>query len=217
MSEQGGPMAKAKIIILEKKDGTYNTYRNIKLKANEEIEVQFNPNEYSISMSSKCKLRSLKKKSEEEDDVEYASFIPENPRELSVTLFYDTLMQAYFDARKDNFAKSAETYEKKYEKDKQQNINEVYLNKLMALVAEEKTSKRPPRVAFAWGSHYFVGYVTSLDISYKRFNVNGVPIRAEVSMRMIECRQKVSEDSSSSDTSGLVGDEPMGLDGLFGE
>mgnify|MGYP003300908974 CR=1 FL=1 len=216
MGEQSGPVAKAKIIIAERKDGTYSTYKNVKLKAREEIEVQFNPNEYSISMSSKCKLRPLKKKSEEEDEIEYASFIPENPRELSVTLFYDTLMQAYFDARKDNFSKSADIYEKKYGKDKQQNVNEVYLNKLMALTAEEKTSKRPPRVVFAWGSHYFVGYVTSLDISYKRFNANGVPIRAEVSMRIIECRQKISEDSSNSDTGGLIGDEPMGLDELFG-
>ncbi len=216
MGKQGGPVAKAKIIICEKKDGIYSTYRNIKLKAREEIEVQFNPNEYSISMSSKCKLRPLKKKSEEEEEIEYASFIPENSRELSVTLFYDTWMQTYFDARKDNFSKSAEDYEKKYEKDKQQNVNEVYLNKLMALTAEEKTRKRPPRIAFSWGSHYFVGYVTSLDISYKRFNANGVPIRAEVSMRMIECRQKIKEDSSSANKSGLIGDEPMGLDMLFG-
>lgn len=217
MGKQGGPVAKAKIIVLEEQDGTYSAYRRIKLKAKEEIEVQFNPNEYSISLSSKCKPRPVKKKSKEKEEIEYASFIPENPRELSVTLFYDTWMQAYFDAKKDNFSESVETYEKKYKQDKQQDINEVYLNKLMALTTEEEISKRPPRVAFAWGSHYFVGYITSLNISYKRFNVNGVPIRAEVSMRMIECRHNVNKNSNDSDVSGLVGDEPMGLDELFGE
>lgn len=209
MGEQSGPIEKAKIIVI---DG--GTYRGIKLEAKESIEVQFNPNEYSISLSSNYKPKHSKSKKKKKP--KYYEFFPENPRELNVTLFYDTWMQAYFEAVKDNFKDTLDKYEKKY--DEKQDVNAVYLNKLMALTFEEETSKKPPEITFSWGSTSFKGYVTSLDISYKRFNRQGEPIRAEVALRMMESvSETIAENSSTSEKSGLTGDEPMGLDELFGE
>ena len=80
----------------------------------------------------------------------------------------------------------------------------------MALTCAEKTSKKQPRVKFCWGTTSFRGYVTSVDISYKRFDSQGVPTRAEVSLKMTEFLEgMMEEDSSGTSKKGLTGDTPM--------
>ena len=80
----------------------------------------------------------------------------------------------------------------------------------MALTCAEKTSKKQPRVKFCWGTTSFRGYVTSVDISYKRFDSEGVPTRAEVSLKMTEFLEgMMEEDSEGTSKKGLTGDTPM--------
>ena len=204
---QDGPVAKAKLIVLDK-----GTYRGITFKENDTIEVQFNPNEYSVSLSSGYKKRSRKSDSEDKKDSKEqpknVAFFYNEPIQLSVNLFFDTQMRGYLDAMKDNFKETTDRYEKKYEDKK--NVNSIYLLKLMALTCAEKTSKKQPRVKFCWGTTAFKGYVTNVDISYKRFDTEGVPTRAEVSLKMTEHLDgMIEEDSGETSKKGLSGDTPM--------
>lgn len=210
MAETKGPIAKANIIVVDS-----GTYGNITFKANEKIEVQFNPQDYSISarVNYNPKKSGLKKKNK----INHYGFVPAEPKELQVKLFYDTAMRAYLDAMKDSFKNSSDKYEEKYKGN--EDVNAVYIDKLMALVKDENTNNKPPEVIFSWGSTNFKGYVTNLQVNYMRFNVNGEPTRAEVSMSMMETINKDvnSGSSSNSGSGGLIGDEPMGLDSLFGD
>lgn len=204
---QNGPVAKAKLVVLDK-----GNYRGVTFKENDSIEVQFNPNEYSISLSSGYKKKSKKSDVEDKKDSKEqpknVEFFHEEPIQLSVNLFFDTQMQGYLDAIKDNFKETTDRYEKKYEDKK--NVNAIYLKKLMALTCAEKTSKKQPRVKFCWGTTSFKGYVTSIDISYKRFDTEGVPTRAEVSLKMSEFLEgMMEEDSKETSKKGLTGDVPM--------
>jgi len=210
MADVQGPIAKANIIVVDA-----GTYGNITFKANEKIEVQFNPTEYSISSS--VSYNPKKSGSKKKDKVNHYGFVPSEPRQLQVKLFYDTTMRAYLDAMKDSFKNSSDTYEEKYKGN--EDVNSIYIDKLMALMKDEKTSNKPPEVIFSWGSTNFKGYISSLDVNYKRFNANGEPTRAEVSVSMKEAKSEnvTNSSNSSSASGGLIGDEPMGLDSLFGE
>jgi nucleoid-associated protein YgaU len=44
----------------------------------------------------------------------------------------------------------------------------------------------PPRITFIWRSLHFVGVITSLNIKYKQFGVDGLPVRAEASISITE-------------------------------
>lgn len=46
---------------------------------------------------------------------------------------------------------------------------------------------RPPYVVFAWGTHFsFTAYITSVTAKYTLFRPNGMPIRAECSLKLTE-------------------------------
>jgi nucleoid-associated protein YgaU len=44
----------------------------------------------------------------------------------------------------------------------------------------------PPRITFIWRSLHFVGVISSLNINYKQFGVDGLPVRAEVTISITE-------------------------------
>jgi hypothetical protein len=44
----------------------------------------------------------------------------------------------------------------------------------------------PPRVTFIWRSLQFVGVITNLTITYKQFGVDGLPVRAEANISIME-------------------------------
>jgi nucleoid-associated protein YgaU len=44
----------------------------------------------------------------------------------------------------------------------------------------------PPRITFIWRSLHFVGVITSLNINYKQFAVDGLPVRAEATISITE-------------------------------
>jgi nucleoid-associated protein YgaU len=44
----------------------------------------------------------------------------------------------------------------------------------------------PPRITFIWRSLHFVGVITSLNINFKQFGVDGLPVRAEATISITE-------------------------------
>jgi hypothetical protein len=45
-----------------------------------------------------------------------------------------------------------------------------------------KGAHSPPRITFHWRSLHFVGVIASLNINYKQFGVDGLPVRAEATI-----------------------------------
>jgi len=69
------------------------------------------------------------------------------------------------------------------------------LDALRAVVAEKVIGKtvRMPIVELLWGSLYFVGRLTSLDVKYTLFKPSGEPLRARVSLKFMEYERDYSE------------------------
>jgi len=72
--------------------------------------------------------------------------------------------------------------------------------RLLRWMDMEEGSNMPPVVVFHWGhNQYFTGYFTSLGITYQLFNLEGLPIRAKVSVQM---KEEPETASSQNPTSG---------------
>ncbi len=48
------------------------------------------------------------------------------------------------------------------------------------------SQSNPPRLTFTWGTLYFVGHISSLNVTYKLFGTSGQPVRAEVQLSLTE-------------------------------
>ncbi len=67
---------------------------------------------------------------------------------------------------------------------------------LQALSDVDAGLKRPPKVKVVWGAEgapgmipKFEGVVESMNVKYTMFDSNGMPLRATVSVRLIEARK----------------------------
>jgi hypothetical protein len=72
-------------------------------------------------------------------------------------------------------------------------VREVWVNKLLAMtnpdvavVGEQGSKKRPPKVEFTWGSFKLLGVIESLSVTYLMFSTQGTPLRAKVAVKMKE-------------------------------
>lgn len=211
MAGLNGPAAKARIIVIDA-----DTYGTVEFKAGEKIEVQFNPEEYSITkqMQGASKTKGV---GEEKEATAYDFKSPE-PKSLQVKLYFDGAMQGYLEAEKNRFEKPLSEYGKKYEG--KQDVNRLCVNRLFALTERGTKSGQPPRIVFSWGSTSFKGYLSGIQVHYKRFNANGEPTRAEIDITIRGLTGDEVEgggrEQSASGQEMLTGDEPMGLDELFG-
>ena len=54
----------------------------------------------------------------------------------------------------------------------------------------KKTTKRPPKITFDYGGFKFVGVAKNLSVQYTLFTQQGVPIRADVKLSLMQCDPK---------------------------
>ncbi len=202
------------------------------------IKVQFNPTSYSIKSRSNVDAKNI---GASDGADKYGEFSPD-PRELSVTLFYDSIVQMDFLEKSKNIFNDVKSVIMKgggvvetamgliEVVDKypaEQDLNEMYLDRLSRLGTVMEMPPRLPWIAFIYGSTEFRGFVNDLSIKYKRFNKQGEVIRAEVSLSIKEVAEFAEESSSpaaapaatgaaGASTPQVVKDEPINLSDLFG-
>jgi nucleoid-associated protein YgaU len=134
---------KAKITIL---DGPH---------ARDEIEVMFNPSEYSVV--SIAQLDDKNKK-----DITFKSV---NIEDFTVKLIFDT-----YEKHKDN--ESGKDVRKVTEK----------ITRIMMPFKEGKKGKRPPVCLFSWGKFAYKGIISKIDQKFILFLPDGTPVREELTV-----------------------------------
>ncbi|MCH5275802.1 MAG: hypothetical protein J1E65_08170 [Lachnospiraceae bacterium] len=152
-SSQLPDIKKAKIEILDL-DGN---------KIDEDIEVLFNPTQYTRSDSPRySKSRGMGAK------TSAAMYQGQNASTLNMELFFDTgpVLNA---SGKGN--KAATDVSKKVEK-------------FQELVSIKGEMHAPPIVKFIWGSLSFMGVVTQLSSTFTKFTESGMPIQAKLSLSL---------------------------------
>ena len=179
-------------------------------KDNEVIKVQMNPNSYTIKSKSNFKSESMG--GLKPDNATFGTFTPAQPRNLSVKLFYDTMLQAdYLDKVKDagqgvvkalssstDFMSAGMGLMKVYQKfNGKEDLQKLYLEKLLCLTRVLQGINTPPLVCFNYGSVDFEGYVKDVIVEYKRFNKVGEVIRAEVTLSIEESNSYSDKEASS--------------------
>jgi hypothetical protein len=140
----------------------------VNVKTNDSIKVQFNPETYSLSKASEWQAN---QKSHNLDAPLY-DWKGGAAMKLEMTLFFDVYEESNKDVR--DLTREVEH---------------------LSLVDSEE--HRPPRVKFNWGGVlsvkgssevYFV--LTSFNTTYKMFNANGIPVRAEMKVSLTEWADK---------------------------
>lgn len=169
---------------------------NIRWKQNDIITVQFNPTQYNMKKSSHFQPKA---NFEGKYDNSYGAFQNESPRTLSMTLLFD----AFFESEQKSGAKTSTMLSFQTEnimgesnmmrakkEDKAIDLQKTYIEKIMSLASISKDTLRPPLITFQYGSIRFTGYMETVDVTYKRFDREGEPIRAEISLSMKESKKE---------------------------
>jgi hypothetical protein len=121
-----------------------------------DIEVLFNPKEYVIEKSAPWQEHHNAGL-----DIPQLEFTSGESMVLDVELFFDT-----------------------YENGKNVKDHTMKIHKLAHI---DGGPERPPTVSFEWGqSMNFTFYLTKLDVTYTKFNPDGIPIRAKVGVTLNE-------------------------------
>lgn len=130
----------------------------------EDIEVLFNPNQYTLIES--IKYKSTPSKTSDTPILEYAG--GNNPK-LSMELFLDTGSVLTASGEGSTEATDVSTKVKEFEE-------LIYINGEI---------HSPPIVKFVWGSLSFQGVVTELKSTFIKFTESGMPIRAKLSISLM--------------------------------
>ena len=139
----------------------------------EEIPVQFNPSEYSITDSSSYSQTERRKK-----DEPVVSYNGNQLSKLSVKL--------YFNCDEPLSASGIKSTAEKLLSDeefKEDDITEP-INKISGLTTIDGDNHMPPGCIFIWGSLQFAGYAESVGVTYTMFDKTGKPLRAVVDLTM---------------------------------
>ncbi len=77
-------------------------------------------------------------------------------------------------------------------------VREKYVDGLRNLLKRDDKTHAPPIVEFVWAHSLFRGVVTSLEVAYVLFDLDGTPLRAEVKLALREYQpiKLQSKDSS---------------------
>ncbi|MDO4261619.1 MAG: hypothetical protein Q4C82_06035 [Eubacteriales bacterium] len=154
-----GPLSKAQLMY-GSYDGLRENARNMK-----SISVQFNPSEYSVSRGLKFKNKTGHGEEADPKDLQAADSELANLR-VSLVLDAATYMP---EARE-------------YLKDKQ-TLADV-CSELALLMKIEGENHEQPYVCFSWGGMAFLGHMTSLNISYQMFDMDGNPVRVKLDVEI---------------------------------
>ncbi|MFI3174344.1 MAG: hypothetical protein R3Y53_03965 [Bacillota bacterium] len=199
-------------------DGVLEGYKD-----GEVIEVQMNPTSYSISSNSNFNAEAMGGAPPE--GGKYGTFGAPKPKTLSVKLIYDIIIQKdYFDQLKqqgnavkdigmsainlftgdismtDAMSSAGESF-KAFDKEK--DLQQKYLEKLLALTRILSKINTPPLIAFEYGSVVFEGYAKSVSVDYKKFSTAGEVLSAEVSLSMEEGNQFAESSKDTTEPQGL--------------
>lgn len=187
-------------------------------KTGEIIKVQLNPKSYRIE--SHTNFNSEKMGGIENANTTFGVSLPPKPRTLSVTLFYDTMLQAdYLEKLRDKIVSVTQTVQsvlsltdgtkgmeslmmQMLESD---DLNSLYLNKLLGLTTIQPNLNTPPLVSFCYGSTKFKGYVQHVSVEYQRFNKEGQVVRAQVNLKMEESTKPASAGNTAGGAGNSIG------------
>jgi contractile injection system tube protein len=137
------------------------TKAKLNIDGGQTLECYFNPTEYSITKSNDWKYKT----------VTGTSFSPPEfgggqPRQIELSLLFDQTFPPYTMSVRDSTAALLDMME----------------------VPSGKTGGSPtavpPFVTFEWGRLVFKGACTSLSVTYKLFEPNGDPLRADVKLTL---------------------------------
>lgn len=157
---------KAKIEILDSDGKT----------AGKDIEVLFNPAEYTLTESS-----SYSSNSGPSSDAPTVMYAGGKAATLSMELFFDT---SAVPAVSGKGGTDATDVSKK-------------IQEFAKLVYIKGELHSPPIVRFIWGSLSFKGVVTELRSTYKKFTKSGMPIQAKVSISIMSYSEQNEEKQKS--------------------
>lgn len=146
------------------------------------VGFMFNPFEYTIAKSTTWATKVVTGR-----NLPLTSFTSGAPMTLSVTLYFDTL---------DTRTATNSTYT---------NVRDHTIQLLNMMMIDEanqneKTKKsEPPTVTFKWGEVEFKGVITSMSEKLTLFSEGGVPLRAEVTLKLQEIFDKEWDSSQVPD------------------
>lgn len=151
---------------------------------NHEIEVLFNPTEYTIA-----KTNTWASKPNVGKNVPKRDFTGGNSRKLDMELFLDVLETGPADHPRLNTKADVRTH----------------VDALVALTLIDpakknpKTKKaRPPLCLFQWGGHWsFQAAVTSLSVRYTLFREDGTPVRATAKISLEEAEDETEQKGTN--------------------
>ncbi|MCH5281436.1 MAG: hypothetical protein J1E61_08190 [Lachnospiraceae bacterium] len=132
-------------------------------KAGEDIEVLFNPSEYTLSEASEYTVR--RRSSADAPSMMYTGG---KATTLSMELFFYTGPMIYASGKSEVAATDVSKKIKEFEE-------LVYINGEL---------HSPPIVKFIWGSLSFKGVVTELQSTFMKFTETGMPIQAKVKLSL---------------------------------
>jgi len=184
---------------------------------NEKIFVQLNPNSYTIT--SKTNFKSVNMGGIKNKDKGFGTYPPPLPRTLKVTFYYDSSIQEgilkKLNDSEDDVKKvlsmnslidaglGAVSLYKKFTG--VEDLNKLYLDKIMALTKNLEETHTPPLISFNYGSTSFVGYTKDVNVSYKKFNYLGEVTRADVTMTIEEAKDDCENNKENSKGLSLSG------------
>jgi hypothetical protein len=147
-------------------DNVVNSQKAIikNLETNDEIKVQFNPEEYSLDEATDYSVIPRRK-----SDSPVLNFAGGKTSKLKMTLYFNT------------FHVKAASVDVFYE---EEDVSE-QVQKVANLCKIHGETHGPPRVKFIWGSLSFEGVVNNVTSTYTMFARTGKPVRAKVDITFL--------------------------------
>lgn len=148
---------------------------------NIEVNFLFNPTEYTLKKSNTWKA---KENGETDGGGKQYEYTQGGSISLSLTLHFDTLMLAERDS-----AKAGQPYDVRFHTD---NLWRMMEPIDMASSGDKMPKEPPPLVEFVWGKLTFVSYIKSLTQKFTLFRDDGVPVRCEVQIELVQFNPNTS-------------------------
>jgi hypothetical protein len=144
----------------------------LEIEGDEPIECWFNPKDYSIQKANNWEVKPVVGAG-----LPKAQFGGGNARELSLELLFNSAPDSDVGGISDRLFKMME-------------VNQAF--------ASAKNSGRPPMVTFAWGGNLsFKAVAKSLSVQYTMFRPDGMPIRAQAKISLVQVQDAVGKSKGS--------------------
>jgi nucleoid-associated protein YgaU len=162
------------------------------------LECMFNPKELSVTRSNQFTAGQTAGAT-----VQPQEFGSGQPQQLKLQLFFDTFT---------GYSGSAYPQKSSMQDAKDVRLLTDKLWKMMDATVEDKQAsqkskkKRPPIVAFVWGSLRFEGVITSISQQFTLFSSEGYPVRATLDLQIQQFRDQGLLPAQNPTSGGLGGE-----------